>query len=115
SELVRLVLTKTSILKDNSEVINLVKKVLSLDETKELVSNLIAKYVPELKDVINSESANLFITKLLSNSDFQWILEDFLVKGIFGSSNDLTKLPNFSTIAELWFESATQDLSAFSK
>ncbi|WP_429994788.1 hypothetical protein, partial [Mycoplasmopsis bovis] len=55
SELVRLVLTKTSILKNNSEVINLVKKVLSLDETKELVSNLIAKYVPELKDVINSE------------------------------------------------------------
>lgn len=93
SELVRLVLTKTSILKDNSEVINLVKKVLSLDETKELVSNLIAKYVPELKDVINSESANLFITKLLSNSDFQWILEDFLVRGIFGSSNDLS---NFS-------------------
>lgn len=93
SELVRLVLTKTSILKNNSEVINLVKKVLSLDETKELVSNLIAKYVPELKDVINSESANLFITKLLSNSDFQWILEDFLVKGIFGSSNDLS---NFS-------------------
>ncbi len=93
SELVRLVLTKTSILKDNSEVINLVKKVLSLEETKELVSNLISKYVPELKDVINSESANLFITKLLSNSDFQWILEDFLVKGIFGSSNDLS---NFS-------------------
>ncbi len=49
SELVRLVLTKTSILKDNSEVINLVKKVLSLDETKELVSNLIAKYSARIK------------------------------------------------------------------
>lgn len=101
SELVRLVLTKTSILKDNSEVINLVKKVLSLEETKELVSNLIAKYVPELKDVINSESANLFITKLLSNSDFQWILEDFLVRGIFGSSNDLSNF-SFENALKSW-------------
>ncbi|UOE63478.1 SGNH/GDSL hydrolase family protein [Mycoplasmopsis bovis] len=101
SELVRLILTKTSILKDNSEVINLVKKILSLDETKELVSNLIAKYVPELKDVINSESANLFITKLLSNSDFQWILEDFLVRGIFGSSNDLSNF-SFENALKSW-------------
>lgn len=109
-----MILTKTSVLQSNSEVINLVKKILSFDETKELVSNLIVKFAPELKDVINSENANLFISKLLANNDFQWLLEDFLVRGIFGSQSDLSNF-SFENAIKSWLSDSNNNSAIIQK
>ncbi|WP_331696942.1 multifunctional lipase MilA [Mycoplasmopsis agalactiae] len=114
SELIKMILTKTSVLQSNSEVINLVKKILSFDETKELVSNLIVKFAPELKDVINSENANLFISKLLANNDFQWLLEDFLVRGIFGSQSDLSNF-SFENAIKSWLSDTNNNSAIIQK
>ncbi|ADV34311.1 SGNH/GDSL hydrolase family protein [Mycoplasmopsis fermentans] len=80
----------------------LIKKVFEFPEAKDLFKKAMAKIPAQEAKNLNDRDVADIVSFVLDNNEFKDILQDFLVKGIFGDAITIEKLKDANNIIKSW-------------